>query len=105
MRSRADRFRMNGIHERQDEQIEHAAAQNVAERNIRQRRERGCAESSEQLRETRCRREQDDANPAPTQSALLPEHVAITGETRARQNDDERRGGKLQPDHRLGLLA
>ena len=65
--ARADGFRLHGVHERQDEQVEHAAAQHIAERDVRQRGECRCAETGEQLREARGRGEQDDADPASTQ--------------------------------------
>ena len=87
---RAEGFGLNSIHQRQDDEVEHAAAEHIAQRDVRQRGECRGAEPGEQLRKARRRGEQDDADPASTQSRLLSEHVPVSRQARAGENNDER---------------
>lgn len=91
---------LDGVHERQDEQVEHAAAEHVADRDVGQRRQRRGAEAGEQLRQAGGRRQQDHADPAAPEAGLLAEDVAVPGQAGASQHNHDRRAQELQPDHR-----
>lgn len=81
---RADGFWLNRIHQRQDDEVEHAAAEYIAQCDVRQGGECCGTESGEQLRKARGRGEQDDADPASTQTRLFSESPYRARRTSAR---------------------
>jgi hypothetical protein len=47
MRARAERLGLDGVHQRQNQQVEHAAAEHIAKRDVRERCEGGRPKTGE----------------------------------------------------------
>ena len=99
MRRGRDRRRfVNRIQQRgQNEQIEYATAQDVADGDIRRPDKHHGADPSDQFRQRSHRGHQHHPDQGAAQPSFLGDNVAIAGQSRSRQNDDQRTDHKLDP--------
>src|SRR5512139_2691351 len=86
------------IQQHDDEQVEHAAAQDVAHGDVRHLGDGHRRQAGDQLRQRSHGGQQDEPHPAAAHPALLGDDVAVAREPDARHADHGEAGSKGKPD-------